>query len=72
MKNVKVLVINALRIDPHLSHLNLEEALQFIDKVNPQTAYLTHISHLLGCHEAVENTRPEGVFLVYDTLQITL
>ncbi len=72
IKNVKVLVINALRIEPHLSHFNLEEALQFIDKVNPQTAYLTHISHLLGFHEAVENTLPEGVFLAYDTLQITL
>ncbi|WP_166966339.1 MBL fold metallo-hydrolase [Yeosuana marina] len=72
IKNVKVLVINALRIEPHLSHFNLEEALQFIDKVNPQTAYLTHISHLLGFHEDAENTLPEGVFLAYDTLQITI
>ncbi len=72
IKNVKVLVVNALRIEPHLSHFNLEEALQFIDKVKPQTAYLTHVSHLLGFHEDVENTLPEGVFLAYDTLQITI
>ena len=48
IKNVKVLVVNALRIEPHQSHFNLDEALQFIEKVNPEKAYLTHISHLLG------------------------
>ncbi|TGV04073.1 MBL fold metallo-hydrolase [Flavivirga rizhaonensis] len=69
---VKVLVINALRIDSHRSHFNLEEALQFIDKVKPKKAYLTHISHLLGFHEEVEKTLPENVFLAYDGLEITI
>ena len=45
IKDIKVLVINALRIEPHISHFNLEEALQFIDQVNPEVAYITHISH---------------------------
>ena len=72
IKNVKVLVINALRIQLHQSHFNLEEALQFIKKVNPETAYLTHISHLLGFHEVVEKTLPERVFLAYDGLKITV
>ncbi|GAA3606838.1 MBL fold metallo-hydrolase [Flavivirga amylovorans] len=69
---VKVLVINALRIDPHRSHFNLEEALRFINKVKPQKAYLTHISHLLGFHEEVQKTLPENVFLAYDGLEITI
>ena len=72
IKNVKILVINALREKPHQSHFNLEEALQFIEKVNPEKAYLTHISHLLGFHEEVEKKLPENVFLAYDNLQIII
>lgn len=72
IKNIKVLVINALREEPHTSHFNLEEALEFIKKVNPERAYLTHISHLLGFHDAVQQHLPENVFLAYDQLQITI
>jgi phosphoribosyl 1,2-cyclic phosphate phosphodiesterase len=72
IKNIKVLVVNALRIEPHVSHFNLEEALAFIKKVNPERAYLTHISHLLGFHEAVEKELPKNVFLAYDQLQLNL
>jgi phosphoribosyl 1,2-cyclic phosphate phosphodiesterase len=72
IKNIKVLVINALREEPHMSHFNLEEALEFIKKVNPERAYLTHISHLLGFHDAVQQRLPENVFLAYDQLQITI
>ena len=72
IKNVKVLVVNALRIEPHLSHFNLEEAIQFIAEVNPETAYLTHISHLLGFHEAIQKKLPKNVFLAYDGLEINL
>ncbi|CAH8285567.1 phosphoribosyl 1,2-cyclic phosphate phosphodiesterase [Mariniflexile fucanivorans] len=72
IKHVKILVINALRIDPHHSHFNLEEALEFINKVKPEKAYLTHISHMLGFHDAVEKTLPKNVFLAYDGLEITI
>lgn len=72
IKNVKVLVINALRLEPHRSHFNLDEALQFISKVSPEKAYLTHISHLLGFHKEVEKTLPKNVFLAYDGLEINL
>lgn len=72
IKNVKVLVVNALRIEPHQSHFNLEEALDFIKKVNPEKAYLTHISHLLGFHDAVEKKLPNNVFLAYDGLEIMI
>ena len=72
LKGVKVLVVNALRIQPHISHFNLEEALEFINKVKPERAYLTHISHLLGFHEIVEKQLPHNVFLAYDNLQIII
>lgn len=71
IKNIKILVINALRHEPHESHFNLEEALDFIKKVNPETAYLIHISHLLGFHHEVQSTLPNNVFLAYDNLQIS-
>lgn len=72
VKGTKVLVVNALRIEPHYSHFNLEEALEFIKKINPERAYLTHISHMLGFHAEVQKQLPENVFLAYDNLKITI
>ena len=72
LKGLKVLVINALRIDPHPSHFNLKEALAFIDHVKPERAYLTHISALMGFHDEVQQNLPKNVFLAYDNLQITV
>lgn len=72
LKNLDVLVLNALRIDPHNTHFNLQEALGFITLVKPKKTYLTHISHLLGFHEEVQKQLPENVFLAYDNLTITL
>lgn len=68
----KVLVVNALRKEPHYSHFNLEEALSFVEKIQPEKAYFTHISHNMGFHEEVEKTLPENVHLAYDTLSITI
>ena len=72
LNNLDVLVVNALRIEPHLSHFNLEEALAFIEKVSPKKAYLTHISHHLGFHDEVQKTLPQSVHLAYDQLEIYL
>lgn len=72
IKGSKVVVVNALRLDPHISHFNLKEALAFIEKVKPEKAYFTHISHLLGFHDEVEKSLPKNVHLAYDNLTITL
>ena len=72
LKGVKVLVVNALREESHHSHFNLQEALDFINLVQPETAYLTHISHLLGFHEEVQQRLPKNVYLAYDNLKITI
>ncbi len=72
LEGLKVLVVNALRIKPHYSHLNLEEALAFVNRVKPEKAYLTHISHYMGFHEEVQQTLPKHVYLAYDNLQIEI
>ena len=72
LKNLEVLVINALREEEHISHFNLEQALAIILELKPMRAYLTNISHHLGFHEAVQQKLPENVFLAYDGLEITI
>lgn len=72
LRGLKVLVVNALREQPHNTHFNLQEALDFIALLKPEKAYLTHISHMLGFHEEVQKRLPENVFLAYDNLEITI
>jgi phosphoribosyl 1,2-cyclic phosphate phosphodiesterase len=72
LKGVKVLVINALKNESHHSHFSLREALAFIAEVQPEKAYLTHISHLLGFHDEVQQKLPNNVYLAYDNLEITI
>lgn len=72
LKGVKVLIVNALRDEPHPTHFNLQEALDFVQLIQPEKAYFTHISHMLGFHEEVQKKLPENVFLAYDNLEITL
>ncbi len=70
IRGVEVLVINALRRDPHLSHFTLDQALDIIAKTRPKRAYLTHISHQMGLYEDLCRVLPEGVFSAYDGLKI--
>ena len=70
IKGSKTLIVNALRKEPHMSHFNLEEALEFIKEISPEKAYLTHISHLFDTHNNIEAQLPEGVFAAYDGLKI--
>ena len=72
LKGVKTLVVNALREESHHSHFNLDEALAFIAKIQPEKAYLTHISHLFGFHEDIQKKLPPNVFIAYDNLEITI
>ena len=71
LQGLKVLVVNALREEPHHTHFNLQDALDFIHLVQPEKAYLTHISHHLGFHDEVQQRLPENVFIAYDNLKIT-
>ncbi len=70
LTNLDTLIVTGLRIEPHSTHFNLKEALDFIKEVKPKKAYLTHISELLGLHAEVEKELPENVYLSYDGLKI--
>jgi phosphoribosyl 1,2-cyclic phosphate phosphodiesterase len=70
LKNLDILIVNALRIEEHPTHFNLQEALDFVEEIQPKKTYFTHISHKLGFHKEVSEQLPEGVFLAYDGLKI--
>ncbi|WP_316831991.1 MBL fold metallo-hydrolase [Pedobacter aquatilis] len=72
IKGSKILVINALQKEPHISHFTLAEAIEFANQVGAETTYLTHISHNLGLHELVEKDLPPNIRLAYDGLKIEL
>ena len=72
LKNLDVLVINALRFDPHPSHLNVDEAIDIINQINPKMTYLTHISHNMGFHNEVCEKLPANISLAYDGLEVKL
>lgn len=72
LKGSEVLVLNALQKEKHVSHFNLEEALNEVKKIGATKTYFTHISHKLGPHKIIEKELPESVALAYDGLTITL
>ncbi len=72
LRGLDVLVLNALRKEEHISHYNLEQALEIIAEVKPGKAYLTHLSHQMGFYDEVQNELPENVFLAYDGLVLEL
>jgi len=70
IKGSKVLVVNALRKEKHISHYNLDEAIELVRELKVPEAYFTHISHQLGKHEEIEKRLPKGIHLGYDGLKI--
>lgn len=72
LQNLDVLVISALRREKHVSHLTLQDALDFIDIIKPKKAYLTHLSHQMGLHNEVSKELPNNVFIAYDGLKLIL
>ena len=65
-------MVNALRKEEHFSHFSLSEALNFIAELQPEKAYLTHISHFLGKEKEISKELPENVQLAYDGLKISI
>ncbi|RKD96740.1 MBL fold metallo-hydrolase [Marinifilum flexuosum] len=70
LKGIKVLVVNALRKEKHISHYNLSEALDLVNELKPEKAYFTHISHQMGFYDDVQAELPANVYLAYDELTI--
>ena len=72
LKGIDTLIINALRIKPHMSHMSLAESLAIVKQISPKRTFLIHISHDMGLHANVSQILPAGVCLAYDGLTITI
>jgi len=72
IKGSEVLVVNALRKKEHISHFNLQEAIELVEELKIPTAYLTHISHQMGRHEEITSELPSNIHLAYDGLKIKI
>jgi phosphoribosyl 1,2-cyclic phosphate phosphodiesterase len=68
----KVLVLNALRKENHISHFNLAQAVALATELKVPEVYFTHISHQLGKHEDVNKILPQHIRLAHDGLTIKL
>lgn len=72
IRGSKVLVVNALRKTEHISHFNLQEAIELVKELHIPKAYFTHISHQLGLHSDIEDELPANMHLAYDGLQLSI
>jgi phosphoribosyl 1,2-cyclic phosphate phosphodiesterase len=72
IRGSKVVVLNALRNETHISHFNLAEAISLVQELEIPQGYFTHISHQLGQHAQISRKLPEGLALAYDGLKISL
>ena len=72
IKGSKIIVINALRRKKHISHFTLDEAVNILEQLQPEQAYLTHISHQLGLYDEVNKELPSFIKLAYDGLKINI
>jgi phosphoribosyl 1,2-cyclic phosphate phosphodiesterase len=72
LMGLDVLVLNALRVKSHVTHLNIEEAVDICGKLKPKQCFLTHISHDMGCHADVNKLLPPNIRLGYDGQTIKL
>lgn len=72
IRGSKILILNALRKEQHLSHFTLAEAIDVGKDLEVPSVYFTHISHQLGTHAGISIELPEGFHLAHDGLQLTL
>ena len=72
IKGSKIIVVNALRKEKHISHYTLEEAVELVHELEIPEAYFTHISHQLGRHEETERKLPKGMHLAFDGLVLNV
>jgi phosphoribosyl 1,2-cyclic phosphate phosphodiesterase len=72
IRGIRYLTIGALRRKKHISHYNLEQALEVIREVRPGQAYITHISHLMGPAGESETELPDNVRFAWDMLSLDI
>jgi len=69
LQDLDVLVLDCVRIKPHSTHLGLTEALEYVERINPKRAFLTHLNHDI-MHERDSNLLPENVLFAHDQLVV--
>lgn len=69
LQGLEVVILDALRPQPHPSHATIAESLQWVERMAPRRAWFTHMSHEVD-HEETEKGFPAGVRLSYDGLRI--
>ena len=72
VKGSKVIVLNALRNSKHTSHFSVGEAVDILTKLQPEAAFLTHLSHFVGLHDEVNSKLPDFIRLAYDGLTLII
>jgi phosphoribosyl 1,2-cyclic phosphate phosphodiesterase len=72
LEGVEVLVLNALRREPHISHFTLDEAVSMAQRIGARQTYFTHMSHQIGLHEEVCTELPKGIDLAHDGLVLEI
>ncbi|MDB4903852.1 MAG: fold metallo-hydrolase [Mucilaginibacter sp.] len=72
IKGSKILVVNALQKQMHISHLTLDEAVAFAEEIGAEKTYFTHISHRLGRYQDIARELPNGIELAYDGLKLNV
>ncbi|CAA9394590.1 MAG: Metal-dependent hydrolases of the beta-lactamase superfamily I; PhnP protein [uncultured Pyrinomonadaceae bacterium] len=69
LQDLDVLVLDCVRIKPHATHLGLQEALEYIERLKPKRAYLTHLNHDV-LYERDSKLLPENVWFAHDELVV--
>jgi len=69
LQDLDVLVLDCVRIKPHATHLGLYEALEYIEKLKPKRAFLTHLNHDV-LYERDSKLLPDNVQFAYDELVV--
>ena len=72
IEGTKVLVLNALQKEDHISHFTLQEAIDLAKQIGAKQTYFTHMSHRMGKHRDVEKELPDGIDFAFDGLKVKL
>ncbi|MBC8353549.1 MAG: MBL fold metallo-hydrolase [Planctomycetes bacterium] len=71
LEDLDVLILDALRRRPHVTHFSLDEAVTLATRLQAKQAFFTHISHDLD-HAATNASLPSNMELAYDGQRIAL
>jgi len=70
ISDCKIVVLSAVRRQPHPSHYSLDEAVRVLEFLRPEQGFITHVSHLMGKQEDVCKDLPDFIKLAFDGLSL--